>query len=39
MEDKERQIKIRDKLCEALNTISARRFGTSGWTQEFDPFD
>jgi hypothetical protein len=39
MEAKERQITIRDKLCEAMITIAARRFGTSGWTPESDPFD
>ncbi|KAH7191241.1 hypothetical protein DER44DRAFT_815737 [Fusarium oxysporum] len=39
MEDKERQITIRDKLYEAIITTSARRFGTSGWTTESDPLD
>ncbi|KAH7220405.1 uncharacterized protein BKA55DRAFT_697460 [Fusarium redolens] len=39
MEDRERQITIRDKLCETMITTSARRFGTSGWTPESDPLD
>ncbi|RYC77426.1 hypothetical protein BFJ63_vAg19700, partial [Fusarium oxysporum f. sp. narcissi] len=39
MEDRERQITIRDRLCETMITTSARRFGTSGWTPESDPLD
>jgi hypothetical protein len=39
MEDRVRQITIRDKLCETMITTSARRFGTSGWTPESDPLD
>ncbi|KAH6960098.1 hypothetical protein BKA56DRAFT_190504 [Ilyonectria sp. MPI-CAGE-AT-0026] len=39
MEDQERQITIRDQLCQALHAINAERFGPSGWTPDSDPSD
>jgi hypothetical protein len=39
VEDEERCITTRDNLREALNGITAERFGSSGWTPDCDPSD
>lgn len=39
MEDEERCITTRGSLQEALNAITAERFGSSGWTPDCDPSD